>query len=809
MRVVLRSLHGCWFGLIAMRLLRHGCQEIEPGLATPEGAGSRGSTGWRCGRAVCVLLALASACTWLALVSVAGASAQSLTWTGGALAGSPNWSLGANWEKEVAPTSSTSIEELDFPYLENRCAAAEPADTCYESENDLNGLTVESMHIDDGEDYGIFGKGITLGAGGLSASPPKLELVEMGGLGLSASPAATTNELTLAIVGMPIALDSSQTWSIGGAGRYSIGEHELYLGGDVTGSSSDELKVKMSEGGALDLGGEDEVGPVAIEGAEPREPGGVNGFVGLFGGALDSSDHEPVSLSHVFFYGAGTVGPLTSNDAELDIASGESSEEGTLNAASATLGSDSSLKLEITGAGATAGVDYSHLTSPGSVDLGSADLGMRVAPPGEGKPCPLPEPGQKYTLVSTTGGLSGTFANAPENGDEVPIKFAKECEQVTQKLLIEYSESGPTQTVTGTVIAPPSSTTLSALPSSPVTNQSVTLTATVVASSGSPWGTVAFQGDRTAIPGCSSEPVMQDGVSYTATCQTSFAASGSPPELSAAFTPGPGVNLQGSASAPDVLTVGQGSTTTTLQVSNATPAIGASVTYTATVTPGSAGAVRPSGSVAFLDGGSPIGSCPAQPLAAGGQGSCSLSYTSAGAHAITARYAGDANFTGSSSSPAQSVTVQAESPGSTTGGSTAIAGTTQATTSEVLLAGTSLSVQSDGVASVKLECSGGTEDCSGKLTLSAKQTTGARRADKGSRAVTIGSAQFTIAPQQTTTVKLDLNAAGRALLSAEHGQLSASLTIVEAGPGAEQPQVRSLRLVLGHSSGKARRRKKR
>ncbi len=796
MQAVSRSSLGYRSGLRPIESSGHMPRKAELGAVAPEGAASRGSMGRPSGLAARALLGLVAVGVWLALVSTAGASAQSFTWTGGS-AFTADWSSGANWAGEVAPASSTTLESLDFPQLESACAE-DPTHACYESVNDLSGLTVKSMQIDDGEDYGIFGESITLGAGGLSASPT-----------------AKTDKLTFAFVETPVALDASQTWSIAGAGRNSIGENELYLGGDLTGDSSDDLKVEMSSGGTLDLGGEDEVGPVAIEGAEPGEPGGVNGLVGLFGGKLNSSDREPVSLSHVFFYGAGMVGPLTSTGAELDIASGESSGEGTLEAASATLDSASLLAFEITGAGETAGVDYSHLTSTGAVELGDSLLGVHVAPPAEKKPCPSLTPGEKYTLVSTTGGLSGVFSNAPANGDEISLKFAKACAQITQSLLIEYNKGGATQTVTGTVVGPASTTTLSAAPSNPVTNQSVTLTATVVASVGTPSGSVDFEDGGVAIPGCSNEPVAQDGSSYIATCQTSFSASsfavgGSPKELSAVFTPGAGVNLEGSVSGPYDLSVGHGSTTTTLQVSNTTPQVGANVTYTATVTPVIAGASDPSGSVEFLDGGTPIGSCASQPLAPSGTTSCALSYPSVGTHTITALYSGDASFNMSTSSPAQTVTVEAPpmGPSSSSSSSSTTSQATPTPPKEVSLAGTSLSVRSNDMVLVKLECSGGLETCSGTLTLSAKETSQGRRAHKSSHTVTIGTAKFTIASGQTTTVKLALNAAGRALLSAGHGQLSASLTVLETGAGAGQQQVRSVHLALQRSGHKARRRKK-
>jgi Trypsin len=126
---------------------------------------------------------------------------------------------------------------------------------------------------------------------------------------------------------------------------------------------------------------------------------------------------------------------------------------------------------------------------------------------------------------------------------------------------------------------------------------------------------------------------------------------------------------------------------------------------------------------------------------------------------------------------------------------------------EISLAGKSLSVSGGGVALVRLECSGGTAECAGKLTLTAKETKG-KHGHKSSRTITIGTAKFTIEPQQTTTVKIDLDAEGRALLDAEHGQLSASLTISALAPGAGQPQARSVDLILKHSARKARKRKK-
>ena len=117
-------------------------------------------------------------------------------------------------------------------------------------------------------------------------------------------------------------------------------------------------------------------------------------------------------------------------------------------------------------------------------------------------------------------------------------------------------------------------------------------------------------------------------------------------------------------------------------------------------------------------------------------------------------------------------------------------------TGGIALANTSIAVQPNGTALVKLECLG-IASCRGKLKLRAKGTDGAKGTNGKikARAVSIGSASFSIAGDETKTVKLDLNAAGRALLGADHGRLNASLQILELAPGPKNTQVKAVRLV--------------
>jgi hypothetical protein len=105
----------------------------------------------------------------------------------------------------------------------------------------------------------------------------------------------------------------------------------------------------------------------------------------------------------------------------------------------------------------------------------------------------------------------------------------------------------------------------------------------------------------------------------------------------------------GSSSTGQTLPVAKATTTTALDASSRVQ-VHASTTYTATVALAAdrSGPITPSGSVQFLDGGKPIAACAAQPLSGGGA-TCTVKYADTGSRSISARYVGDANFTGSGS----------------------------------------------------------------------------------------------------------------------------------------------------------------
>jgi hypothetical protein len=362
----------------------------------------------------------------LVLVPMASATTSSFVWTGNA--SGHDWSFGSNWEGGSQPSSAEPVT-LEFPRLPD-CSGSS---TCYTSENNVSGLTAESIKLDNGDEYALSGDGITLGSGGLTASPA------------SGSSGAAGDFIEL-----PFQLSASQTWSIAGRNGGGLGENGALLQGNLTGSSATALTFEISNEAKFILNNETEVGPTTISGADTSEAGIFNGFVEYFAD-LNFSNGNPVSVNHIFLIGSGAIGALRTNDAELDIGSASKQAEGII-ADSATFDSGSGVGFQITGTGGVAGEDYSQLESAGPIELGGSTLFVEGLKP-EGGSCPSLGRGQTYTFVSTTGKLSGSFANAPEGGPELDVEFTKECATSPRPMRIEYHETGATETVIGTVEA--------------------------------------------------------------------------------------------------------------------------------------------------------------------------------------------------------------------------------------------------------------------------------------------------------------------------------------------------------------------
>jgi large repetitive protein len=557
--------------------------------------------------------------------------ATTCTWNGAGDSTAPNWSNSSNWSPP-APTSNTSVSELDFPPLAS-CDSATNA--CYSSFDDLSGITTNELVIDGGSPYTINGSGspLSIGSGGIDASTT------------SSTPTGTPN------VAIPLSITSPQTWTISGPSNA-----ELDLNSNVTGGG-ENVTVDL-DNGTLGLGTQtsvnDQLGTVDIDGS---------GALDLGNGGLTQLNSESESVlaldgTTLSVQGVAEVGPVTGTTADVNV--GSSTNAGLLNTSgSTTLDANSELGLYLTDSSSTPtpGSDFSQLNTGGTLTLGSGATGPALVLTDQysDTTCRPLAVGTSYTLAQASM-ISGTFSNAAPDS-EIEAGCNPNTGTPATLQLNNYSAPG-SSTITATVLTPGSvdtTTSLGSNPQSPVTNQSVQLTANVSQSGGPniPTGTVDFTDGGSQISGCTAQPL--DGAG-DATCQTSLPAGSA--NLTAIYSPSGGSNFSGSSGSDDA-SVGKDATSTALSASSTSPSAGLSVTYTAIVTPAHPGQYEPSGSVEFLDGGSPISGCASQPLTAGSSSStasCSVIYGSGGSHSITASYGGDGNFTGSASSP-QTVTV--------------------------------------------------------------------------------------------------------------------------------------------------------
>lgn len=289
----------------------------------------------RSGMAVCWArrkgAVLGVALLWCALFGAPGALASTLTWSGEAPSSSPNWSDGGNWVGGSSPAPSSTVA-LSFPLLGVACDLFEPAEACYKSDEDVSGLTVESMSVSDGGEYEIEGsQPVALGSGGLTSQPEGTE----SGYG---------------VLALPLTLSAAQTWHLAGSSRELLANHLFLLESEVTGTGA-AWTIAGEKGVELAVDAQVDTGPIEVVGAQTSGPRDANAIVGLGGGgSLNAGDHQPVKLAHVFFFGTGGVGALSTEAATLVVGSGEG-EPGRLEAASASFDAATGVEFEVHGTG--------------------------------------------------------------------------------------------------------------------------------------------------------------------------------------------------------------------------------------------------------------------------------------------------------------------------------------------------------------------------------------------------------------------------------------------------------------------------
>ena len=223
-----------------------------------------------------------------------------------------------------------------------------------------------------------------------------------------------------------------------------------------------------------------------------------------------------------------------------------------------------------------------------------------------------------------------------------------------------YTGSTTTTDFVQTVNPANVTTTVSNASNPSVFGQSVTLTATVSATSpgvGTPTGMVTFEDDGVSIG---------TGVagSIPATLVTSF-TSVATHTVTVVYTDDP--NFSGSTSVPFSQTVTKASTTMVVTLTAATNPLvtGQSVTWTVTVSAGSPGAGSPTGTVTFRDNGVSVGTG----LLSDTTATFTNTFTSATTQTLSAIYSGDNNFLTSTAATVTQMVNQASTTATLTGSS--------------------------------------------------------------------------------------------------------------------------------------------
>jgi hypothetical protein len=258
-------------------------------------------------------------------------------------------------------------------------------------------------------------------------------------------------------------------------------------------------------------------------------------------------------------------------------------------------------------------------------------------------------------VKNSAGTIHTTLTAAIAPGSTVQVRFRTVSDQgvgATGWNVDNIAFTGVVETPFDVFVADPgctttTSTVVAGTPNPATFGSSVTITATVSSLHGTPsGGTVTFKDGASTI---GSGPV----VAGVATMNTSALAVGIH-SLTAQYSGTAGFSGSNSAASP--LTINKATTSIVLGSSLNPAGNGASVTFTATI---SSPAGNPAGSIAFLDGATPLASV----AISGGVATYTTSALAPGSHSITATFATNASYSGSTSNTINQVVAYATSVG--------------------------------------------------------------------------------------------------------------------------------------------------
>jgi autotransporter-associated beta strand protein len=316
--------------------------------------------------------------------------------------------------------------------------------------------------------------------------------------------------------------------------------------------------------------------------------------------------------------GTGTISGAVTVNSGGTLAPGDGGTA-ILNTGALTFAAGSNLDIALTGN--TAGTGYSQVNVSGAATLTGSNLILSGTRSGHD--------GTALTVLASTSAVTGTFTGLAQSGivSNNGVNYT-----------INYTGGGGDNIVLTANLAA-TSTALSSSANPSVFGQSATFTATVTSgSAGTPTGSVTFYDG-----GISLGTTTLNG-SAIASLSVSTLNVGSH-SITAVYSGDS--DFTTSTSSATNQTVNQDSSTTTL-VPSANPSVfGQSVTLTATITANSPGSGTATGTVTFEDGTAVLGT---GTLNGSGQATCNTSALLIGSNSLTAVYAGDANFSTSTSS---------------------------------------------------------------------------------------------------------------------------------------------------------------
>jgi hypothetical protein len=306
-------------------------------------------------------------------------------------------------------------------------------------------------------------------------------------------------------------------------------------------------------------------------------------------------------------------------------------------------------------AGATAFATNERLiwtSDAGNGGNGPLKLGFSAPVAGAGALIQANTPGQFTAKIEAFNGATslGSFTvTSDSSGDAVYIGLKDTTAANITSVVFSLTSCAATCTDfgidtanlnVGATVSPTTTTVKSSLNPS-LFGQSVTFTATVTSTGSAPTGTVTFKDGATTL----GTGTLSSG---KATFTTKTLAVGS---HSITATYGGSSSFSGSTSPVLTQTVNKAKSSTLLVSSLNPSTFGASVTFTATVT--TSPVATPTGTVTFKDGTTTLGTG----TLSSGKAAFTTTTLAVGSHSITAAYGGSSSFSGSTSSPALTQTV--------------------------------------------------------------------------------------------------------------------------------------------------------